>query len=115
MALSEVIKSSRIQKGLKQEDVARELQVTVQTYSKWENGKTEPKASQVAKLASLLDVSISEICKGERNETLDLTDFLREKSKAIQGVDEFDQNLVLWDCISDHKGYIENLKSYKEY
>ena len=57
MALSDVIKQSRIRKDLKQEDAAQLLKVTVQTYSKWENGITEPKASQVAELSDILNVS----------------------------------------------------------
>lgn len=54
MALSDIIKSYRIKKNFKQEDVAEMVGVTVQTYSKWENGKTEPKASQLVKLAKAL-------------------------------------------------------------
>jgi transcriptional regulator with XRE-family HTH domain len=45
--LNNVIKEARLERNLKQEDVAAYVGVTVQTYSKWENGKTEPKASQV--------------------------------------------------------------------
>ncbi|TMO84759.1 hypothetical protein CWC15_09900 [Pseudoalteromonas spongiae] len=54
MALADIIKSYRIKRNFKQDDVAEMVGVTVQTYSKWENGKTEPKASQLVKLANVL-------------------------------------------------------------
>ncbi|WP_416308572.1 helix-turn-helix transcriptional regulator [Neptunicella sp. SCSIO 80796] len=65
MALKDVIKDARLKQNLKQEDAAEAVGVTVQTYSKWENGKTEPKASQIVKIAKTLNISIKEICTGE--------------------------------------------------
>lgn len=42
--------------------------VTVQTIYKWEKGTTEPKASQVSKLASVLKLSEREICQGQKDD-----------------------------------------------
>ena len=56
MTLKDVIKEARSKRSLKQEETAELVGVTVQTYSKWENGKTEPKASQVARLSKILGV-----------------------------------------------------------
>lgn len=53
------IKQLRTEKGLKQEEVAELINVTHQTYQKWETGKTEPKVSQIQKLASVLGVNIN--------------------------------------------------------
>ncbi|WP_445947067.1 helix-turn-helix transcriptional regulator, partial [Shewanella sp.] len=49
--LKDVLKEARHRRGLKQEDVAKLVKVAKQTYLKWENGTTEPKASQVKDLA----------------------------------------------------------------
>lgn len=111
MALSDVLKNARILKNLKQEEVANAISVTVQTYSKWENGKTEPKASQVAPLAKLLGLTEKEICTGEKNIKLELIDFLGESSRYIKHVTEFDMAKALWNVIDDDKAFLETLKS----
>ena len=74
--LNNVIRDARIDINLKQEEVAKFVGVTIQTYSKWENGKTEPKASQVAKLAEILKVTEKEICLGQRVKNYSLEEFL---------------------------------------
>lgn len=72
--INERIKQLRSEKGLRQEDVAEMLGIAHQTYFKWENGKTEPKASQMIKLAKILGVSMNDLC--EESETK-----LSEKTK----------------------------------
>jgi len=74
--LKNVIREARLERNIKQEDVAAYVGVTVQTYSKWENGKTEPKASQVAKLADILKITEREICLGEKSTRYSLEDWL---------------------------------------
>ena len=52
------IRSIREKKSLHQIDVAEMAKVTLQTYQKWESGKTEPKATQIAMLAQGLGIPI---------------------------------------------------------
>lgn len=52
------IKRLRKNKGLKQQEIAELLGVKQNTYSDWENGKTEPSFENLVKLADLLDVSL---------------------------------------------------------
>ncbi|NRA94281.1 MAG: helix-turn-helix transcriptional regulator, partial [Psychroserpens sp.] len=63
--LQDVLKETRLSLNLKQADVAEYVGITTQTYMKWENGKNEPKASHVKKLAEILNISEVEICRGE--------------------------------------------------
>lgn len=112
MALQDVIKSSREKLGLKQDEIAKLIGVTTQTYGKWETGKTEPKASQVVKLSAVLKVSINEICSGEMYTNLELVEFIRMKSKYSVGVSEFDLDLALWESLPEPIKYIESLKLY---
>ncbi|MCX9562155.1 helix-turn-helix transcriptional regulator, partial [Vibrio cholerae] len=65
MSIGETLKNRRIELGIKQEAIAEEMDVTVQTIYKWEKGTTEPKASQVSKLAQILRLSEREICQGK--------------------------------------------------
>ena len=109
MALSDVIKQSRIRKDLKQEDAAQLLKVTVQTYSKWENGITEPKASQVAELSDTLNVSTQMICCGEESQKLDMVDFIRTVSKQTKDLSKFEMIETIWHHIEDDSKFIETL------
>jgi transcriptional regulator with XRE-family HTH domain len=107
--LKNVIKEARIDKNIKQEDVAAYVGVTVQTYSKWENGKTEPKASQVAKLSQILKITEHEICLGKKSTRYNLEEFLRK-------IDQFGSGSALmiatYNC-SDHEEFFKELEENK--
>jgi transcriptional regulator with XRE-family HTH domain len=111
--LNNVIKEARIRRNLKQEEVAEFVNVTVQTYSKWENGKTEPKASQVSKLSEILKVSEKEICNGKLSARYELEIFMREISNIYRGTDGFNQLIATWNTC-DHTEFLDNLKEQCE-
>lgn len=54
-------KERRLRRGLPQEEIARELQVTIETVSKWECGRSSPTISQRRKLANLLGMTLDEL------------------------------------------------------
>lgn len=62
--------AARVNAGMTQEDVARELHVTKNTIVNWEKGKAEPKISQARQLSALYHMPLSNI-------------FLPEKSNKI--------------------------------
>jgi len=111
--LKNVIKEARMNKNLKQEDVAAFVGVTVQTYSKWENNKTEPKASQVGRISKILKISEREICNGELSTHYDLELFMREISNIYRGTDDFNQLIATWNSC-DHNEFLKNLKEQCE-
>ncbi|HGY9587040.1 TPA: helix-turn-helix domain-containing protein [Vibrio harveyi] len=53
------IKRWRIKRNFTIEQMAESMGVSTVTYSKWENGKTSPKAEQIPKLADKLGTSIN--------------------------------------------------------
>ena len=59
------IAMKRIQKGLKQHEVAEQLSVTDKTVSRWENGNYMPDLSILIELATILDTSVYELLLGE--------------------------------------------------
>lgn len=59
MTLCELRKAA----GLTQDDVSRELGVTVAAVSLWETGKNKPRADSLMKLASIYKCSVDEILK----------------------------------------------------
>lgn len=56
--LGEIIARLRKEKGMTQEDLARELNISYQAVSKWENGISSPDISNIKALAQLFGVSI---------------------------------------------------------
>lgn len=74
MTIGESIRSIRMFRKFKQEDVASKIGVSLQTYNKWENGKTEPKASQLKKIADVLGVKADAIVNGQEGKP-DMVDF----------------------------------------
>ncbi len=64
------IKSLREQHGYSQEELAKELGVSRQTISKYENGNSQPKSSTLQKLEKLFDVSSSDIINNKKPRTI---------------------------------------------
>ena len=63
-----LIKELRTEKGFTQKELAEKLNVSTAAVSKWENGKGFPDISILEKLSSELEISITELIKGERTE-----------------------------------------------
>ena len=59
MAIS--LKAARVNAGLTQAMLAEKLNVSETTIWKWENGKSEPKLSQFAKICEAVGLSMSDI------------------------------------------------------
>lgn len=55
------IKAARINRNLRQSDVAEALNVTKKTVGSWENGQTTPKVDKIEPLCQLLGVSYDDI------------------------------------------------------
>lgn len=51
------LEALRTRDGVSREEVARKLEVSAMTIRNWENGNTEPSASQIKALADLFGVS----------------------------------------------------------
>lgn len=59
------IRSCRMKRDLSQQELARELHVTREAVSKWENGRGFPEVSLLQPLAGVLGVTVSELLLGE--------------------------------------------------
>lgn len=60
-----VFKKAREQKGMKQEELAREVGVERSTVTKWETGTSFPRATLLPKLAEVLGCTIDELLRTE--------------------------------------------------
>ena len=62
------LKESRLQSGMTQEQLARQLQVTSAAVSKWERGKSLPDIAKLEDLANALNLSVLELMRCQREE-----------------------------------------------
>lgn len=66
------IRKIRKQQKIRQEDIAKTIGVAVDTYRRWEQGKYQPRVSDLKNIAAALNISVSELL--EENERGALAD-----------------------------------------
>ena len=64
--IGEFLKELRKEKGLTQEQLAEQFNVSRRSVSRWETGKNMPDISLLVEIAEFYDTSIPEIINGER-------------------------------------------------
>ena len=85
MDIGEKIKMARIKANLTQEQVAEVLNVSRQTISNWETGKTYPDIVSVVKLSDLYDISLDHLLKEEKPMSKsDYLDYLEESTNTVK-------------------------------
>src|SRR5690554_3113815 len=66
MKFNEKLKSLRINKKMTQEDLAKKLNISRQSISKWEQGINEPSIETLKQICLILDVSINDLIDDDR-------------------------------------------------
>jgi transcriptional regulator with XRE-family HTH domain len=107
--LKDVIKSARLEHGFTQEEIAKRVKVAKQTYLKWENGDTEPKATQIQLLADNLNITANEICSGVRYKKVDLEEFIIQRALTNAPNEVF--TMYTWKMIPDHEKFFDSMKN----
>jgi transcriptional regulator with XRE-family HTH domain len=116
MSIGNTLKERRIQLNIKQDDIAEQMKVAVQTVSKWERDHTEPKASQVCQLSKILKISEKEICRGTvLNEKSEPFDFVRKVSILMQEVPQTELLVGMQEFIEDEEGFLKMLAKVSDY
>ena len=75
--IGKFIKQIRQDNNLTQKDLADKLGVTYQAVSKWENGKNVPDIATLKEISKLFNTNIDEILDGEKKETKDNKNILK--------------------------------------
>lgn len=61
MSFGENLRSLRKAKGLKQDELAKEFNVSAKTISHWEKGYSEPSITQLLALAKFFDITLDDL------------------------------------------------------
>lgn len=79
------LKEFRVLKGLTRKEVAENLNITVNSIEKYENGKAEPSIANLIKLARLFGVSVDTLI-GNDAEIVDLTTLDEDRKYVVKKV-----------------------------
>lgn len=92
MLFGSMIKKLREQKNLKQEDIAKMMNVDRSTVGKWENGSSKPDYEKMIKLADYYGVSVDYLLGREEVETIAAHkegEYTKEELEEIEAFKEF--------------------------
>ena len=68
MKIDETIRNLRKQRGLNQDELAADVEVSVDTVRRWEKGSQVPRVDELVRLASSLRVTVDELINGPSNQ-----------------------------------------------
>ncbi len=110
MKFNEKLFKLRREKGLSQEELGMEMQVSRQTISKWEAGQSYPDFSRLVMLSDFFDMTLDELVRDIDVQEVRENSFTKEKIDAIyrvsQDVDSILQNRIFQDIIKGIKWFI---------
>lgn len=110
MKFNEKLLKLRIEKGLSQEELGMEMQVSRQTVSKWEAGQSYPDFARLVMLSDFFDMTLDELVKDIDVQEVRENSFTNEKIDSIyrvsQDVNSIFQNRTLKGIIKGIKWFI---------
>lgn len=98
------IKKARIEKGIKQNEMANLLNINVSTYSNYENDYRGPEISLIYSICDILKISIDELLYSQQKEVkisffLELSEEKYKEYKAKAESEGKSLNQYIIDCI----------------
>lgn len=98
MTIGKRIAQLRKGKGMTQEELSQQMEVSAQAVSKWENDQTCPDIASLPKLAKILEVTVDELLSGKEETAPVATLLAPEERKDIK---EMMLRLVVESCDGD--------------
>ena len=114
MKFNEKLLKLRKEKGLSQEELGMEMQVSRQTISKWETGQSYPDFTRLVMLSDFFDMTLDELVKDIDVQEVRENSFTNEKIDSIfrvsQDVNSIFQNRTLKNIIKGIKWFIVGME-----
>lgn len=111
MSIGEKIKTERLKKGWKQEDLAKQLSVSRSTISSWEVNRNSPDLDTIVLLSDLFSISLDTLLRGNHN-MLDTSEVTTFQLKKVSTYFQITDNL---NNIQYHMEAINALPTQKKY
>ncbi|MCL1992764.1 MAG: ankyrin repeat domain-containing protein [Spirochaetes bacterium] len=110
------IKALRDERGLSQEYIAKQLNLTCLVISNWERGIEEPSTSQLARLAQVLEVSTDILIRNEAVEkqivVVDTSMLIKRPAIVTELLDKFDEIVIPQVVIEELNYQKDNAKPW---
>lgn len=84
--LSEKLREVRVSRGLSQVDLAKQLGVTKQSVSNWENDNIQPSVEMLVKIAQTLSVSTDFLLELDSKTYIEVTGLTSQEISHIQQI-----------------------------
>lgn len=94
MEIGHILKKSRNEAGITQEQAAEALGVSRQTISNWENGKTFPDIVSVIRMSDLYSVSLDALLKEEAPVKKNYLEYLEESTNTVRSRERQEKTIV---------------------
>ncbi|MGF6375712.1 transcriptional regulator with XRE-family HTH domain [Clostridiales Family XIII bacterium PM5-7] len=88
------IKNARLSANLTQEQAAELLDVSRQTISNWETGKTYPDIISVIKMSDVYDISLDHLLKEDKSMS-NYLDYLEESTNTVKSKDKLSKLILI--------------------
>ena len=104
MSTGEFLRTLRLQRHLSQDELARKLDIPVNTYARYEMGIRSPSIEIAAKLCDFFGVSISELLSGEKKD-----------ESAFRMPSDYELQFALFGSSDISPEDFENVKAYARF
>ncbi len=104
MEIGQTIKTLRIQRGVTQEALAKDLYVTPQAVSRWENGSAMPDITLLPPIAHFFGVSVDQLLSWDRAEADAAVQAIQQKFYRLMDADPAAAEQVLREGLRQYPG-----------
>ena len=120
MNLGERIKKIREQKGIKQYELAKKAEISVNALINYEKNKRNPPLRAVDKIALALDVTPFYLMYGENEPMLSITNVVKEFNNSTELINQkidmllkaFDINNIKYDQIKKLRNFVNSSEAF---
>ena len=98
MKFNEKLLKIRKERGLSQEELGMELQVSRQTISKWEAGQSYPDFTRLVMLSDFFDMTLDELVKDIDVQEIRNKNFTGEKIDSLYKDSQTIKDIARWIC-----------------
>ncbi|HBC1013350.1 TPA: helix-turn-helix transcriptional regulator [Escherichia coli] len=102
------LKTYRTDKKISQKEIGKLVDRDIQTIRSWEDGKSEPKASELIKLSDFYGISLDELCRGEETKLDKKIQIQIAETKKLNEEEKKCLNIMLEAIIARH--YANSIK-----
>lgn len=98
MKFNEKLLKIRKERGLSQEELGMELQVSRQTISKWDTGQSYPDFTRLVMLSDFFDMTLDELVKDIDVQEIRNKNFTDEKVDSLYKDSQIIKDMTKWIC-----------------